>query len=63
MLIAAAAAKWAVPPATCFAKSGHVFHKPTGKKYHYGELVVDAAKLDAPKNIVLKKRSEYKFIG
>lgn len=63
MLIAAAAAKWAVPQSSCYAKSGHVFDKLTGKKYHYGELVLDAAKMDAPKDIVLKKRSEYKLIG
>ena len=63
MLIAAAAAKWKVPVAECYAQSGDVIHRPSGKKFHYGQLVVDASKLDAPKNIALKKRSEYKLIG
>jgi isoquinoline 1-oxidoreductase beta subunit len=63
VLIAAAAAKWKVPATECYAQSGTVIHKPSGKKFHYGELVADASKLEAPKNIVLKKRSDYKLIG
>jgi isoquinoline 1-oxidoreductase beta subunit len=63
MLITAAAAKWAVPASECYAESGNVIHKPSGKKFHYGELVVDASKLEPPKDVVLKKRSEYKIIG
>jgi isoquinoline 1-oxidoreductase beta subunit len=63
MLIAAAAAKWSVPISECYAQSGDVIHRPSGKKYHYGQLVTDASKLEAPKNIILKKRSEYKLIG
>jgi isoquinoline 1-oxidoreductase beta subunit len=63
MLIAAAAAKWKVPAAECYAASGSIIHKPTGKKFHYGELVEDASKLEAPKNVKLKARSEYKLIG
>lgn len=63
LLIMAAAAKWSVPTVDCFAQSGHVVHRSTGKKFHYGQLVEAASKLEAPKNIVLKKRSEYKLIG
>jgi len=63
VLIMAAAAKWSVPEADCYASSGHIIHKPTGKKFHYGELVVDAAKLQAPKDVALKPRSAYKLIG
>ncbi len=44
MLIAAAASKWGVPSAYCYADAGHVYHRPSGKKFHYGELVVDASK-------------------
>jgi isoquinoline 1-oxidoreductase beta subunit len=32
MLITAAATKWSVPASECYAQSGHVFHKPSGKK-------------------------------
>ncbi|MBS1531454.1 MAG: xanthine dehydrogenase family protein molybdopterin-binding subunit, partial [Bacteroidetes bacterium] len=63
MLITAAAAKWAVPASECYAESGSVIHKPSGKKFHYGELVADASKLEPPKEVTLKKRSEYKIIG
>lgn len=62
MLITVAAKKWAVNSSECYAQSGHVFHKPSGKKFHYGELVVEASKLEAPKEVVLKKISEYKLI-
>ena len=63
MLIIAASTKWSVPKTECYAAAGHVLHKPSGKKFHYGELVIDASKLEAPKNVKLKLRSEYKLIG
>ena len=63
MLITAAALKWNVPSSECYAENAHVFHKPSAKKFHYGELVLDASKLEAPKNVTLKNRSEYKLIG
>jgi isoquinoline 1-oxidoreductase subunit beta len=63
MLIQTAATKWAVDKSTCVAQSGHVIHQPSGKKFHYGELVAEASKLTPPKDVVLKKRSEYKLIG
>jgi isoquinoline 1-oxidoreductase beta subunit len=63
MLIQAAATKWGVDKAGCYAEGGHVFHKSSGRKMHYGELVEAASKLEAPKDVVLKKRSEYKLIG
>ena len=62
MLITVAATKWAVPQAECYAQSGHVIHQPTNGKFHYGELVEEATKLPAPKDVVLKKTSEYKLI-
>ncbi len=63
MLVAAAVTKWGVPVADCYAASGHVIHRPSGKKFHYGELVVAASKLEAPKNVKLKARADYKLIG
>ena len=63
MLIQAAATKWNVPTSECYAEAGNVLHRPSGKKLNYGELVTDASKLEAPKNVVLKKRSAYKLIG
>jgi len=63
MLIQAAATKWGVPKIECYAEGGHVIHKPSGKRMHYGELVEAASKLEAPKDVVLKKRADYKLIG
>jgi isoquinoline 1-oxidoreductase beta subunit len=62
MLIKAASNKWNVSEMECYADDGHVIHKQSGKKLHYGELVLEASKLDIPKNVVLKKKSEYKLI-
>lgn len=62
MLIAVAAKRWAAPTSDCYALSGHVIHKPSGKKFHYGELVLEASKMEAPKEVVLKKPAEYKLI-
>ncbi|MFV5684223.1 molybdopterin cofactor-binding domain-containing protein [Flavobacterium sp. GB2R13] len=63
MLITAAANVWSVSATECFAQSGHIIHKPSGKSLHYGELAEKASKLPTPKDVKLKKRSDYKLIG
>lgn len=62
MLIEAAAKKWNVSKSECYAEGGNVIHKPSGKKFHYGELVQEASKLEAPKNVKLKLPADYKII-
>ena len=62
MLIESAAKKWNVSKADCYAEDGHVIQKSTGKKFHYGELVEDASKLEVPKTVRLKLPEEYKII-
>ena len=62
MLIEAASKKWNVDKATCYAEDGNVFHRPTSKKFHYGELVEDASKLNPPTNVSLKKTEDYKIL-
>jgi len=62
MLIEAAAKKWNVSKAECYAENGQVIHKPSGKKLHYGELVQEASKLEPPKNVKLKLPEEYKIL-
>jgi isoquinoline 1-oxidoreductase beta subunit len=62
MLLAAAAGQWKVPAQECYALEGHIIHKPSGRKLHYGELIADASKLKAPENVKLKDVSEYKLI-
>ena len=63
MLIQAAAAKWNVKKNESYAENGFVIHKPSGKKFGYGELVEDASKLTPPKDVKLKRREEYKIVG
>src|SRR6188474_1069441 len=63
MLIEAAAKNWNVSKNDCYAENGFVIHKPTGKKFGYGELVEEAAKLTPTKEVKLKRREEYKIIG
>ncbi len=62
MLIEAAAKKWNVSKIECYAEDGHVIHKPSGKKLHYGELVQEASKLEPPKSVKLKLPAEYKIL-
>jgi isoquinoline 1-oxidoreductase subunit beta len=63
MLVAAAAKRWGVDPASCHAKSGSVIHATTGKNATYGELAADATGLPAPENVALKRPDEFKLIG
>ncbi len=62
MLIEAAAKKWGVAHSECYAENGQVIHKPSGKKWGYGDLVQDASKLEPPKNVKLKESRDYKII-
>src|SRR6267142_2127758 len=63
MVIAAAARRWNVDPASCRAESGEVLHVPTGKRLKYGELAADAARIPIPDNVVLKRPQDFKLIG
>jgi isoquinoline 1-oxidoreductase beta subunit len=62
MLIEAASKKWNVERSECYAENGQVIHKPTGKKLGYGDLVLEASKLEPPKTIALKKPEDYKIL-
>jgi isoquinoline 1-oxidoreductase beta subunit len=62
MLIQAAAKKWSVGPATCFAEKGQVIQRDSGKKFGYGELVAEASKMEAPEAVPLKSIREYKIL-
>jgi isoquinoline 1-oxidoreductase beta subunit len=61
MLIAAAAQRWNVDPASCKAENGTVTHG--GKKLGYGELADAAAKLPVPAEVTLKDPKDFKLIG
>ena len=63
MLVAAAAKRWNVDPASCRAQSGEVLHPSTGSKLKYGELAADAARMPVPENVALKRPKDFKLIG
>src|SRR5262249_30832345 len=63
MLIATAAKRWNVDPATCRAQKGVVLHQSTGKTARYGELSADAARMPVPEKVALKRPGDFKLIG
>ncbi len=63
MLITAASKQWNCLEADCFAKSGKIFHRPSGKSLGYGDLVEAASRLEVPKNPTLKDPKDFNLIG
>ena len=63
MLVAAAANRWNVDPASCSAQRGEVLHAPTGRRIKYGDLAADAARMPVPTDVTLKEPKEFKLIG
>jgi isoquinoline 1-oxidoreductase subunit beta len=63
MLIAAAAKRWNVDPASCRALNGEVLHAPSERRLKYGELAADAARLPVPAKVALKRPEDFKLIG
>ncbi len=63
MLVAAAAAKWAVEPASCRAEKGRVLHPPSKRSLGYGELAAAAGRLPVPAAPALKPRKDWRIIG
>jgi len=63
MLIAAAAQRWNVDPASCQAAKGMVSHPATGRRISYGDLAETAAKLPVPAEVTLKDPKDFTLIG
>jgi isoquinoline 1-oxidoreductase subunit beta len=63
LLIAAAARRWAVDPASCAARSGRVEHAASGRAVPYAEIAVAAALETAPDDPPLKPESGFSLIG
>jgi isoquinoline 1-oxidoreductase subunit beta len=63
MLVAAAARRWNVDPASCRAQTGEVLHPPSGRKFKYAQLAADAARLPVPNTVALKDPKDFKLIG
>jgi isoquinoline 1-oxidoreductase subunit beta len=63
MLIAAAAARWEVPAAECFAIASTITHRGSGRTLTFGAVAGEAAKLTPPADVKLKDPSEWKLAG
>ena len=63
LLVAAAAKRWLVEPATLRTEAGKVLH-PDGRSLAYAELVAEAAKLVPPEgDLPLKSPAAWKIVG
>jgi len=63
MLVSAAAKKWEVSEADCTTKMHYVINKNNNKKLFFGDLVEDAMKIEVPKNVTLKNKKDFNYIG
>ncbi len=65
MLITAGAKRWEVEHDTCFAERGGVVHRPSGRRFSYGQLVEAASKLPLPdySTLPLKDPKNFRIIG
>jgi len=63
MLIAAAAARWEVPPRECRAENSTITHLPSGRCLRFGEVAEAAAAVTPPAHVRLKEPKDWKLIG
>ena len=63
LLVAAAAQKWGVDPATCRAANSEVLHDATGRRLAYGALVGAAAGMTPPNDPPLKAPADFQLVG
>ena len=62
-LIAAAATRWGVAPATCAATGGVVRHDASGREAAYGDLAPEAARIRLAAEPAIKTPEHFKLIG
>ena len=63
MLIGAAAQRWSVAPADCYAERGVVHCRSNGQSAPYGALIAAAVKQPVPKDVALKTPDQFKLLG
>ena len=63
MLVAEAAQRWDVAPATCTASNSRVSHPPSGRSISYGDLAEGAAGQPVPTNVALKDPKNFVLVG
>ncbi|WP_026951654.1 xanthine dehydrogenase family protein molybdopterin-binding subunit [Algoriphagus mannitolivorans] len=63
VLVAAAAKTWNVPAEEITVEKGIISHKSSGKSGHFGEFVTEASTIQAPEEVALKDKKDFKIIG
>jgi isoquinoline 1-oxidoreductase subunit beta len=63
MLVEAAANQWGVPAADCRVSKGVITHAASGRSTTYGKVADAAAKLEPPKDVVLKDPKTWTIAG
>jgi isoquinoline 1-oxidoreductase beta subunit len=63
MLVQAAANRWLVSPVECQTQSGQVLHQASDRRLSYGELALEASKLEVPRDPPRKDRAQYRLVG
>lgn len=63
MFVAAAAARWNVPPSAILVRDGIVSHPDSNRSAPFAELLADAARQTPPQSPTLKNRQDYRLIG
>jgi isoquinoline 1-oxidoreductase beta subunit len=63
MLLLAAAREWNVAVRECAVVLGHVRHINSSRMLTYGQLTMEAARLEVPQNPILKKENQFRYIG
>jgi CO/xanthine dehydrogenase Mo-binding subunit len=63
MLIAAAATRWNVSPASCAAEKHFIVHRTSARKLGFGELATAAARMPVPADVTLKTDRQQSLIG
>ncbi len=63
MLMTAAANRWQVPINDVIAEKGILKNKKTGSTLDYGQVALEAASLEVPKEVALKSPEDFRLIG
>jgi isoquinoline 1-oxidoreductase beta subunit len=63
LLLQAAADKWLVSKESCYLKDGRIANRNSRDTLSFGELAETAAKLEFPKEVLLKPKRDYSIIG
>jgi len=63
VLVQAAAKKWGVPASELRTRNGEVLHDASSRRIGYGDLIDDAAGIEAPADPPLKEPKDFELIG